>query len=447
MINNNPWKRARQQLLRSGRKLSYSQNFINTLLEPDKIIHISLPLIRDNGEVIVFNGYRVQHDRTLGPYKGGLRFHPQVSMDEVKALSFWMTMKNAVVNVPFGGGKGGITVDPKSLSEFELERLTRLFTHALSSNIGPFKDVPAPDVNTNPKIMSWIVDEYSKIVGEHTPSVVTGKPLDIGGSQGRTEATGLGGVYVLLELLKLSNKNPHNMTVAVQGFGNVGRYVTHFLQKEGFKVVAVSDSKGGLYVPSGLPDCEYIDSWKKVEGTVAGCYCVKGKCSRENKKIVGGREITSEKLLELPVDILIPSALENVITDKNAGSIKAKYIVEMANGPTTAKADTVLQKKGVIVVPDILANAGGVTTSYFEWYQNLQGEVWSKDEVFEKLKEKMEKATNEVYALSEELSVSLREAAYLVALKRIFHTKQKELSSHKQNGIGDISSGSGLVSA
>lgn len=447
MKNYNPWKRAQKQLLKTGKKFSFDPSFLSQILEPNKIIHVSLPLVRDNGQVEIFYGYRVQHDNTMGPYKGGLRFHPEVSMDEVKALSFWMTMKNAVVNVPFGGGKGGITVDPKTLSEMELERLTRLFTHYLAENIGPHQDVPAPDVNTNPKIMSWIVDEYSKITGKHVPAVVTGKPVEMGGSEGRTEATGLGGVFVLLKLLQLQKKDHRKMTVAVQGFGNVGRYATHFLQEKGFKVVAVSDSKGGVYIPSGISDCTVMSQCKLDTGSVAECFCVGESCSTENKKALGGKTITSQELLELPVDVLIPSALENVITEKNAERVKATYILELANGPTTEKADQILRKKGVTVIPDILANAGGVTTSYFEWYQNVHQETWTYDEVIQKLKEKMDKATEDVYDLAQEQSLTFRDAAYLLALKRLLLEKEVHLFADKQDSIGNVSSGSGFVAS
>lgn len=435
MKTDNPWKRAQEQLRKSAEKLSLEQHVIHKLSEPDKIIHVSLPLKRDNGDIVILSGYRVQHDNSLGPYKGGIRYHPEVSIDEVKALSFWMTMKNAVVNVPFGGGKGGIAVDPKMLSEKELEQLTRLFTKRLFSDIGPLIDVPAPDVNTNPKIMAWIVDEYSKLAGKKTPAVVTGKPLEIGGSQGRIESTGLGGVCVLLKLLKLFGKNPVGMTVAVQGFGNVGKYVAYFLQKKGLRIVAVADSRGGLYIPSGIPDIEAIGKCKDSNGQVSGCYCIKDRCEITNKNILGGRDITSDELLQLPVDILIPSAFENVITQDNASEIKAKYIVEMANGPTTALADTILEKKNVIVIPDILANAGGVTTSYFEWYQNLHNQRWTRDEVFRKLKRKMEKATVAVYNLSKEYNVSLREAAYMLALKRIAKRQGEEMPIFSRTNV------------
>lgn len=433
MTNDNPWKRAQKQLQKTAEKLTLDQSLAEKLSEPDKIIHVSLPLMRDNGETLLLSGYRVQHDNTLGPYKGGIRYHPEVSMDEVKALSFWMTMKNAVVGVPFGGGKGGIAVDPKTLSEKELEQLTRLFTKRLFSDIGPYHDVPAPDVNTNPKIMSWIVDEYGKkakrlglgIDQNEAIAVVTGKPLSEGGSQGRTEATGLGGAYVLLQLLKLMDKDPKGMTVAVQGFGNVGKYVALYLQEAGMKIVAITDSRGGLYVEGGINDIHAVGKCKDDNGQIAGCYCIGDVCEIGNKDTLGGRDITSKELLTLPVDIIVPSALENVFTKENAGKVKAKYILEMANGPTTADADQIFTKNGIMVVPDILANAGGVATSYFEWYQNLHKEIWKKEEVFKRLKKKMEDATDEVFLLSKKYKVSLREAAYILALKRIAKHQEK----------------------
>lgn len=445
MKNNNPWKRAQRTLQQYGKKLLLDPSVITKLSEPDKVLVVSLPLILDDGTTTLFKGYRVQHDNTLGPYKGGLRYHPDVSLDEVKALSFWMTMKNAVVNVPFGGGKGGIEVDPKKLSASELERLTRLFTRSLVNDIGPHRDVPAPDVNTNAKIMSWIVDEYAHQTGQEELAVVTGKPLDMGGSQGRTEATGLGGVYVLMAFLKRMNIDHKGMTVAVQGFGNVGKYVAQFLQDEGFTIVAISDSRGGIYVKQGIQDIREVSKCKDAKGEISSCFCINGKCDLANKAAMQGESITSVALLQLPVDILIPSALENTITEDNANKVQAKYILEMANGPTTREADDILKQKGVIIIPDILANAGGVTTSYFEWYQNIHNETWEGKEVLEKLKDKMEIATQDVCELAEQENVTLREAAYMVALKRI--AIEQKLSPHKQNGVRKVSSGSGFITA
>lgn len=436
-VENNLWKRAQQQLQKIAEKINLDPLLAVRLSEPDRIIEVSIPLKRDDGTIVLSTGYRVQHSAINGPYKGGLRYHPQVSMDEVKALAFWMTMKNAVVGVPFGGGKGGITIDPKSLSQTELEQLTREFTRKLAPIIGPHFDVPAPDVNTNPKIMSWIVDEFGKyaerggqgakgLQKNETLGVVTGKPIELGGSEGRTEATGLGGVYVLLSMLRKLGKNPKDMTVAVQGFGNVGLYAAKFLQKEGFRVVALSDSKGGIYIPEGVSDIDNVERCKELKGMLAGCYCVGSVCDIQYKDTVNGKDITPQEILELPVDIIIPAALENVITDLNAEKIQASYILELANGPTTQEADEVLKKSGKVVIPDILANAGGVAVSYFEWYQNLQNEKWSKEAVFAKLKEKMESASDAVFDAHTMHDVSLRDAAYIVALKRIENEWKKE---------------------
>src|SRR5258708_15342382 len=306
--NNNPWLRAKKQLEKVAKTITLNPLLFARLSEPDRVIEVSLPLQRDNGEIATFIGYRVQHNNILGPYKGGLRYHQQVSMDEVKALAFWMTMKNAVINVPFGGGKGGIAINPKALYESELERLTRLFTQRLAPVIGPQTDVPAPDVNTNAHIMAWIMDEYSKIVGKETPTVVTGKPLSKGGSQGRTEATGLGGTYALLAVLKKLGKDPKQLTVAIQGFGNVGRYIASFLQKEGVRIVALSDSKGGIYIPEGVASIEQVEHCKEEKGYLAGCYCVGSVCDIRYKEKENGQDITPEELLDLPVHIVIPSA-------------------------------------------------------------------------------------------------------------------------------------------
>ncbi len=415
----NPWQQAKASLIKFAEKIDIDPLLLASLQEHNRDIKVALPLKMDNGEIKVFTGYRLQHNNLLGPYKGGLRYHPEVSEEEVKALSFWMTLKNAVIDVPFGGGKGGITVNPKELSESELEKLTRAFVRAIADTIGPEKDVPAPDVNTNSKIMGWIVDEYSKIVGQNSPAVVTGKPLELGGSQGRTEATGLGGVYALLATLKKLDKQPKDLTVAVQGFGNVGKYAAEFLVKEGFKVVALSDSKGGVYIPNGIEDINQIEKCKEAKGYLAGCYCVGSVCDINNRDQVGGQEITSSEILELGVDILVPAALEDTITAENASRIKAKFILEMANGPTTNEADEILNKNSVVIIPDILANSGGVAVSYFEWYQNLNNEKWSKEDVFAKLREKMEKAVDRVVEIAKEKNVSLREAAYILALQRL----------------------------
>lgn len=411
--------RAQKELQQAAVKSKVSPKLIEKLLTHDNDIQFDVEFTKDNGEKQIVKGFRLQHDNILGPYKGGLRFHQDVSQDEVKALSLLMTLKNAVIDVPFGGGKGGIKVDPKTLSEKELEAMTREFARKLSPYIGPEKDVPAPDVNTNGKIMAWIVDEHSKTVGKPTPAVVTGKPIEIGGSEGRTEATGFGGTYALLAILKHLGKKPQNFTVAVQGFGNVGQYAAKSLQDAGFKVVAISDSKGGVYIPSGLPNIDDIAKCKAEKGHVAGCYCVGSVCDISNREKVGGRDIPAEEILTLPVDIIVPAALENVLNEDNAPKVKAKIVLEMANGPTNQEGDEILNKKNVLVIPDILANSGGVATSYFEWYQNMHDEKWTKEEVLKKLKEKMEKATNEVYEISKQENVTLRQAALISALRRI----------------------------
>lgn len=384
------------------------QWLINLLQEPERIIQLRFPLEKDDGSIVPMSGYRVQYNNILGPYKGGIRYHPQVNLSEVKALSFWMMIKNAVCDVPFGGGKGGIEVDPKKLSEAELERLTRAFTQKLFPNIGPEIDVPAPDVNTNPKIMSWLADEYGKLGGKKPEAVVTGKPLDKGGSEGRTEATGLGGFIVLQSLMEKMDlgKRP---TIAIQGFGNVGSFFAQFAYEAGFKIVAVSDSNTGLIDQSGNGG---LDIPKIIEFKKSGGSFMDFKHDLVEK-------IDNRALLELEVDILVPAALEGVINDSNALDIRSKVVLELANGPTTKQADKILDEKEVIVVPDVLANSGGVTVSYFEWFQNMNGEKWTNEDVRVKLKEKMEKAFSEVWELSGDKKISLRLAAYAVALNRI----------------------------
>lgn len=419
-MNHNPWIRAREQLDKVAKLVSLDEGVRAHLYYPERVLEVSVPVVMDNGRTEVFAGYRVQHNSARGPYKGGLRFHPAVDMDEAKALAFWMTMKNAVIDVPYGGGKGGVAVDPKKLSTGELERLTREFTRKLAPIIGPEKDVPAPDVNTNGTVMSWIVDEYSKIVGSPTPAVVTGKPVDKGGSEGRTEATGLGGMYALMSLLPhITHKKPAELTVAIQGFGNVGSYLARYLVEQGFKVVALSDSKGGIYIPGGIPDIDAVERCKEEKGMLAGCYCVGSVCDIAHRDQLNGKDITPSEILELPVDIVVPAALENAITEENAPRVRAKIILEMANGPLTAEADTILRGQGTVVIPDILANAGGVAVSYFEWYQNLHDERWEKEDVFAKLGEKMSAAAAAVWHASQKYDVSLRDAAYAVALERL----------------------------
>ncbi len=418
-MNNNPWERAKEQLRIAAEEIDLDPLLVAKLEHPDRVIEVSVPVKMDDGTVRVFSGFRVQHDNTNGPYKGGLRYHPKVDMDEVKALAFWMTIKNAIANVPFGGGKGGVAVNPKELSEKELERLTREFARKLVPVIGPTLDVPAPDVNTNAKIMHWIKSEYEKAIGKKAPAVITGKSVEDGGSLGRPEATGLGGLYALLALLEKMGKSPKGMTVAIQGFGNVGSYFAKFAQEAGMKIVALSDSKGGIYIPNGIENLEAVAQCKEKSGKLAGCYCIGSVCDLNNMEKLGGQDISPDEALTLAVDIVVPAALENAITDVNAGKIKAKFVLELANGPTTREADEILRKHGVTVIPDVLANSGGVIVSYFEWFQNMNKKKWKKEEVFKKLRTKMRSATTEVYAQSLLHKVSLRDAAYIVALKRL----------------------------
>lgn len=410
---------VKKLIKKASKKAGLDDLALARFIEADRVVEVSLPIEMDNGNVQTFTGYRVQDSNTRGPYKGGLRYHPGVSLEELKALALGMTIKTALLDIPFGGGKGGIVVNPNDLSQGELEKLTRAFAVSLYDVIGPKIDVPAPDVNTTPKIMSWFLDEYSKIEGKHTPAVITGKAISDGGSEGRDEATGLGGVYVLLEILKKLGKDPIGMTVAVQGFGNVGKNVALFLQKEGFKVVALSDSQGGIFIPEGINEIEAVSKCKEERGTLAGCYCIGSVCNIKNKEKLNGQDLKGDEILELPVDVMVPSALGGAITQRNVGDVKARIVLEMANGPMTKYAEEYLKKKDVLIVPDILANAGGVTVSYFEWFQNMHGEKWAKYEVFEKLKGKMEKAAGEVFDLHKRHNVNMREAAYIVAIKRI----------------------------
>ena len=395
---------ALKQLKQAASYAKIPSAIIEQLKHPERILQFSFPVTMDNSEVRVFEGYRVQYSSARGPYKGGLRYHPQTNLDEVKALAFWMAVKCAVVGIPLGGGKGGITVDPKKLSEAELEKLTRAFTRKLAPFIGPEQDVPAPDVNTTPQIMAWVRDEYERVVGKKVPGVVTGKPLNFGGSQGRTPATAQGGMYVLEELIGKLKLKTKQITVAVQGMGNVGGIMAQLLHQAGYHVVAMSDSKGGIYNPKGL-DVPAVERFKKQTGSL--------------KNFPGAKPVTNAQLLELPVTILIPAALENQITGKNAGRIKAKVVFELANGPTTPEADVKLAKRKVIVVPDVLANAGGVTVSYFELVQNIQQYYWNEREVIAKLKPIMVTAFRQIWQRAEQLKVPLRTAAYVIALERI----------------------------
>jgi len=377
---------------------------VEILTVPKRVLEVSIPVRMDDGSLEVFNGFRSQHNDILGPHKGGVRYHPQVDMDEVQALSFWMTFKCAVADLPFGGGKGGITVNPKKLSEGELERLSRGYIRAIAPIIGPKKDIPAPDVYTNGQTMAWFMDEYSRIQRENTPAVVTGKPIELGGSLGRDTATAQGGFYVFENLIKKLKIKKKEISIAVQGFGNAGMHFASIANGAGFKVVAVSDSKGGIYDEKGL-DIDQVVKYKSKFGSVVG--------------FEGAKEKTNEQLLKLPVSVLVPAALERVINDKNAGFIKADIILELANGPVTPEAQAKLDKKAKLVIPDILANSGGVIVSYFEWVQNLQSHYWELEKVQTELKKKINIATDKVWEKKNKYDVNMRTGAYVVAIKKL----------------------------
>jgi glutamate dehydrogenase (NADP+) len=404
---------ASQRLEEALKHVKITEDAVEHLKYPKASLQVSIPVRMDNGALKIFQGYRVRYDDTRGPTKGGIRYHPNVCMDEVQSLAFWMTFKCAVLDLPFGGAKGGITLDPKQLSKFELERLSRGYIDAIADFIGPNVDIPAPDVQTNQLIMGWMMDQYNIIQRQITPAVITGKPLSMGGSLGRDTATGMGAFHVIETLIPQFKPVRETTTVAVQGFGNVGAVVADLLCEAGYKVVAVSDSKGGIYAKQGL-DIKSLLEFKRSTRDFKAVYCQDSICS-----IIEHELITNEELLALDVDILIPAALENQITEKNAHSIRAKYIVEAANGPITPAADLILNQSGALVFPDILANAGGVTVSYFEWVQNRSGLYWTLDEVNSRLKQKMVTETNKIWAIAQKLSISMRTAAYVHALNRI----------------------------
>lgn len=382
-------------------------NAVGILKTPQKFLQKKLIIKLDNGKTGTFQAYRSEHNDARGPFKGGIRFHPNVSEDEVKALSLWMSIKCAVAGIPYGGGKGGIIVDPKLLSENELRRLCYAYAEFLAPYIGPWKDVPAPDVNTGGREMSWMLESYEQKVGYHMPATFTGKPLELGGSLGREEATGQGGLYVLNAYAKIKGLNPKKIKVAVQGFGNVGYWFAKLASELGYKIVAVSDSTSGIYNPKGLSISKALDFKKKFASFIL---CPKNRFFKL---------ITNEELLRLNVDILAPAALENVLTAENAEQIKAKTILELGNGPTTPEADDLLLKKKIDIIPDVLGNAGGVTVSYFEWVQNLHGYSWTKERVNEELKAIMEKAFTEIYKVVKTKKISYRQAAYMLAVKKI----------------------------
>ncbi len=402
-----------RRLDKAAKIIQIDPEVIHQLKHLTAAMEFSIPVRMDSGELKYFKAYRAQHNNTLGPTKGGIRYHPMVCMDEVKSLAFWMTMKCSVVNLPFGGAKGGICVNPKELSPMELERLSRGFIKRIADFIGPDVDIPAPDVYTNAMIMGWMMDEYSKIVRHHVPGVITGKPIALGGSLGREDATGRGAYYCIKELEKRLNWNPKNIRVAVQGFGNAGQHVAKLLFEDGYKIVAVSDSKGGVYHSDGF-DIDSLIYMKNSSKILKAVYCTESVCEE-----VEAEKITNEELLALDVDLLIPAALENQITLSNASEIKAPVIVEVANGPISTDADEVLQSRDTLVVPDILANAGGVTVSYFEWVQNKIGYYWSETKVREKLHSSMLREFSAVCQMKKDKKVDMRTAAYAHGLCRI----------------------------
>jgi glutamate dehydrogenase (NAD(P)+) len=399
-----PWLNAQRQFDAAADLLNLDPGVRAFLRQPQRQLIVNFPVKMDDGSIRMFEGYRIQHNLIRGPAKGGIRFHPQVTVSEVKALAMWMTWKCAVVGIPYGGAKGGVTVDPKLLSQAELERLTRRYASEISVLIGPERDIPAPDVNTTPQVMAWIMDTFSMAAGYSVPAVVTGKPLAVGGSRGRNAATGRGCAVVALQACNSLGLDPRQLTVAVQGFGNAGSIAAGVMAHEGFNIRAVSDSGGGIYSEKGL-DVPAVVAHKQRTGSVVG--------------FPGTRPMSNAELLEAPVDVLVPAALENQITASNAGQIKASLILEAANGPTTPDADDILNRRGVTVVPDIVANAGGVTVSYFEWVQDLQSLFWEEDEINNRLERIMCAAFKASWDTSKRLSVPLRLGAYAVAVQRV----------------------------
>ncbi len=401
----NPFEEMKKMVDKAGKTLGLEQGLIEVLKSPKRELTVNFPVRMDDGKIKVFTGYRVQHNEARGPYKGGIRYHPQVDIDEVRALSSWMTWKTATVDIPYGGAKGGIIANPKTMSVGEIERMTRRYASEISIIIGPEKDIPAPDVNTGGREMAWIMDTYSMQKGYAVPGVITGKPREIGGSLGRPEATSRGLVFCVREAAKKTGMNLKGATVAIQGYGNVGAFAHKLIERDfGAKVIAVSDSQGGIINEKGLKYDE-VKAHKEKTGSVKG--------------FPGSKPVSNEAILELKVDVLLPCALENVITKDNAGKIVAKISGEGANGPTTFEADAILYKNGVLVLPDILANAGGVTVSYFEWVQNNYNYYWTEEEVNQRLDQKITKAFHEVWDMKEKHKCNMRDAAYLCAVKKV----------------------------
>jgi glutamate dehydrogenase (NAD(P)+) len=400
----NPWEVAQQQFDLAAERLNLDDGMRRVLREPRRELTVHFPVKMDDGSVQVFTGFRVQHNLGRGPAKGGIRYHQDVSIEEVKALAMWMTWKCAVVGIPYGGGKGGVIVDPKKLSKKELEALSRRFFTEIEVLIGPERDIPAPDVNTTPQVMAWFMDTYSMHAGYTVPGVVTGKPISLGGSEGRNEATARGTVYCIVEAARHLGLELNKAKVAIQGFGNAGSIAATLITAEKATVVAVSDSTGGIHNPNGL-EINKVIAWKQEHGTVQG--------------FPGAKDISNAEVLEVECEILIPAALENQITAKNAGNVKARLVAEAANGPTTPEADEIFFKRGIFLIPDILCNAGGVTVSYFEWVQDLNRDHWSEQVVNEKLREIMVRSFQETLTIARREQIYMRTAAYLLAVKRV----------------------------
>jgi glutamate dehydrogenase (NAD(P)+) len=398
------WETALTQLDDAARIMDLDRGLHEVLRNPRRSLQVSVPTRMDDGSIKVFQGYRVHHNTARGPSKGGIRYHPQVDLDEVKALAMWMTWKCAVVNIPYGGAKGGVVVDPSALSRAELQRMTRRYAYELVPLLGPEKDIPAPDLGTNEQVMAWIMDTFSTKAGFSVPGVVTGKPVSIGGSAGRSMATARGVMYITLATLKALGMSVEDTRAVVQGFGNVGGGTVQLLHEQGCKIVGVSDVHGGVYNPEGLSP-QALFAHRKRGGRL--------------QDYEGGEPVTNEELLELDCDVLIPAAIEGQLTERNADRVKASVIVEGANGPTTHEADAIFQDRGVLVVPDILANAGGVTVSYFEWVQALQAFYWSEDEVNDRLRQIMERSYVDVLNVSEDRKVSMRNAATILGVSRV----------------------------
>lgn len=411
MTKYNPFDNFVAVMDKAAGVMGISEEDYLTFKYPERELKVALPVRMDDGSLKVFEGFRIQHSTLRGPAKGGVRYHQNVNVDEVRALSAWMTFKCAVAAIPYGGGKGGIVCRPREMSKGELERLTRTYIDKISAIISPYTDIPAPDVGTNAQTMDWMVDEYSKLKGESVYGIVTGKSIEIGGSKGRNEATGRGVCFVTLEMMKKYNMKPEDCKIVIQGMGNVGSISAKLLAEEGAKIIAVSDVSCAIYNENGLDIAgiyKYLDSGKNLlDGYTGDC-----------------KRITNAELLELPCDILIPAALENQITAENADRIKAKIVIEAANGPTSVEADEILNKKGVKVLPDILSNSGGVIVSYFEWVQNLQNFYWEEDDVNAKLKRQIVGAFNDVFDAREKYDCTFRVAAYIVALNRLVTAKK-----------------------